>query len=235
MSKMFEFVHCTWNPIVGCLHDCVYCWARKLAETKLANTPRYKDGFRHCQFLLSEMHPKFQTNNSIVFMSDMGDWLGDWVKRQWQEEVIEVLKKNDCVRFLSCTKNPKIYSKISLPENVIRGCTIETNRKIPEWISKAPQPQERIHHMWLNQWENPSFIVVEPVLDFDLDEFTRELVELHPDFGVAVGYDNYNNGLPEPSLDKVLRLTHNLESEGLTVYRKTLREKISVLTQETKP
>jgi hypothetical protein len=41
---------------------------------------------------------------------------------------------------------------------------------------------------------------------------------------MAVGYDNYNNRLPEPTLSKTMQLIDCLEKTGITVYRKTLRE-----------
>jgi len=30
-TRMFDLVTETWNPITGCNHECVYCWARRLA------------------------------------------------------------------------------------------------------------------------------------------------------------------------------------------------------------
>ena len=33
----------TWNPVTGCKHGCEYCYARKLAETRLAHI--YENGF----------------------------------------------------------------------------------------------------------------------------------------------------------------------------------------------
>lgn len=44
-SRMFSVVSKTWNPVTGCLHGCVYCWARRLAETKLRTARRYRMGF----------------------------------------------------------------------------------------------------------------------------------------------------------------------------------------------
>ena len=43
-------------------------------------------------------------------------------------------------------------------------------------------------------------------------------------WAVAIGYDNYNNGFPEPPLSKTMQLIDELESLGIKVYRKTLRE-----------
>jgi hypothetical protein len=53
--------------------------------------------------------------------------------------------------------------------------------------------------------------------------FFASLVAAEPR-AVAIGYDNYDNKLPEPSLTKTLQLIDSLEKAGITVYRKTLRE-----------
>ncbi len=45
MDLMFEKVD-TYSPCTGCEHNCVYCYARPIAENKLRNTPKYKDGFK---------------------------------------------------------------------------------------------------------------------------------------------------------------------------------------------
>jgi hypothetical protein len=65
----------------------------------------------------------------------------------------------------------------------------------------------------------PLFISIEPGLDFDFDDMAW-LEELRP-WGVAVGYDNYGNHLPEPPLGKTWRLIEWLEG-FTTVYRKNL-------------
>jgi hypothetical protein len=40
---------------------------------------------------------------------------------------------------------------------------------------------------------------------------------------IYVGYDNYNNKLPEPSLDKNLFLIKKLRDNGFLVLEKTIR------------
>jgi len=64
---------------------------------------------------------------------------------------------------------------------------------------------------------------VEPIQDFNLDYFTERIIEIKP-WAVAIGYDNYDNKLPEPSMAKTMQLIDRLEKAGITVYRKTLRE-----------
>ena len=64
-------------------------------------------------------------------------------------------------------------------------------------------------------------VVVEPVLEFDLKEFSDALSYIRPQ-EVYIGYDNYGNKLPEPPLEKTLRLIE--ESRKFTdVHAKSLR------------
>jgi len=46
LPKMFDAIDKTWNPVIGCLHNCCYCWAKRLVETRLKNTVKYRDGFK---------------------------------------------------------------------------------------------------------------------------------------------------------------------------------------------
>jgi len=232
-TRMFPFITCTWNPIVGCLHDCVYCWARKLAETKLKSTERYRYGFKP-QFLVKELGRRFKKGDT-VFVSDMGDAFGDWVKEQWIAELFNVIRRNELTTFFCSTKNPSRYTQFFFPENVIRAATIETNREIPPEISRAPQPKDRLNAMIdMDIWDHPTFLSVEPIMDFDLDEFSQAIIEINPSFGVAVGYDNYNNHLPEPSLEKTEQLIAKLETVHIKVFRKTIRERCKPETETQK-
>ena len=52
--------------------------------------------------------------------------------------------------------------------------------------------------------------------------FERDIIKTRPKF-MAVGYDNYNNKLPEPSLARTEILIKELEAQGVKVYRKTIR------------
>jgi protein gp37 len=224
---MFPFITCTWNPITGCLHDCVYCWARKLAETKLKGTSRYKDGFKPT-FHEEELKRNFKQND-FVFVSDMGDAFGSWINQDWQEKVFRKINENPETDFLLMTKNPMAYYWLQnlIPRNCILGCTIESNA-IYNLKSKAPWQPERLKTMQKLVGDpmlpNRRFIAVEPLMDFHLDLFLDGLLKTKP-WGVAIGYDNYGNHLSEPSLDKTNQLIAKLEANNVKVFRKTIREK----------
>ena len=151
-------------------------------------------------------------------------WCGNsWVPRDWILKVLNRIRQFPHTTFFFLTKNPARYLEFLdvMPRNAILGATIETNRDEGyERISKAPKPSERIKAMIELTWPH-KLIVIEPVLDFDLEEFVKAL----KDIGlreVYVGYDNYGNKLPEPPLEKTLQLVNALR-EFTIVHVKTLR------------
>ncbi|MCD6368577.1 MAG: DUF5131 family protein [Thermoproteales archaeon] len=216
--KMFSIVTKTWNPVAGCLHYCKYCWARKLAVTKLKNSKRYRDGFRP-RLNEEEFREKFEKGD-FVFVSDMGDLFGDFMPSKWIEKVIKYIRRFPETHFLFLTKNPERYFEFLdiMPENAILGATIETNKDelyLEHVISRAPLPSRRYEAMKRLDW-NKKFISIEPVLDFNLEIFVDWLKDIAP-FLIYIGYDNYNNKLPEPPLEKTLKLIALLSEKTLVV------------------
>jgi len=231
-SKMFSIVGETWNPISGCLHHCRYCWARRLALTKLRDTRRYRNGFKP---RLNEEEFRKRFKGGVVFVSDMGDIFSPGVEDSWVIKVLRHIRKFPDTYFLFLTKNPTKYKDFLdlFPSNCILGATIETNKDdlyIEYKISSAPLPSIRYQAMKELDWPY-KFVSIEPILDFDLDIFVRWIKEINP-FMMYVGYDNYNNRLPEPPLRKTLRLIEKL-NEFTLVIKKTIRpawnEKESIL------
>jgi DNA repair photolyase len=215
---MFENITKTWNPVVGCLHNCTYCWARRLAETKLKNVERYRDGFVP-KLVEEELNKRF--HKEYVFVSDMGDLFGEWVPEEWITKVIDAIRESPTSNFLFLTKNPGRYLKyVKLyPENLVLGATIETNRDY--YVSQAPTTVERYKAMAELPYRN-KLISIEPIMDFDLETFVQWIREIKPVL-VHVGYDNYNKHLPEPSLSKTMQLIDQLRA-FTRVKTLTLRE-----------
>jgi len=198
----------TWNPITGCLHNCVYCWARKYSKRLAAmgiepyKTYDFKPAF--AEWRLRQRFPK----GSFIFVSDMGDMWGDWVPKEWIERVLRVLRTKRDSLFFFLTKNPKRYREFQdrFTSSMLLGATIETNR--PYKVTRAPPPRERFEAMRDLDWSR-KVVVIEPILDFD-PEFIDWMREIHPET-VYIGYDNYGNRLPEPTFEKTMALKRELD------------------------
>lgn len=197
----------TWNPITGCLHNCTYCWARRYAK-RLASwgiKPYKTHGFNpaFAEWRLKQRLPK----GRFIFVSDMGDMWGEWVPTEWIERVLTALRSKPNSKFLFLTKNPERYHEFQgrFAENMMLGATIETNRSYK--LTKAPTPEERFEAMKKLDWQHKT-IVIEPLLDFD-PEFVKRINEIQPEI-VYIGYDNYNNKLPEPKLSKAKMLVKKI-------------------------
>lgn len=218
-SRMFSFVHTTWNPIGGtCPYGCKYCWARKLAKQR--NMQKY---FGNTRLIEHELKRTFEPGK-VVFVGSMRDIFSEDVPIDYLHKILDVVKRNPKTYFLFLTKNPLRYEEILaiLPRNVILGVTLETNRDYK--VTKAPSPEERYFTFAPLVWMK-KFVSIEPIMDFDLDVFSNWLLDVFPKLMmVAIGYDNYGNNLPEPSLEKTTALIRKLENANIKVIRKTLRE-----------
>jgi hypothetical protein len=218
MSRMFRTIDSTYNVFVGCKFDCIYCVARSIALGRLKNSPRYRGGFKP-HLVESELSRRFKPGE-FIFVAYMGD-----IAFATREEFLRILariREFPQTDFLIQTKNPmRIYDwGIRLPDNVVLGTTIETNRGTA-MISKAPLPHDRF--VYLVGYQHPrKFLSIEPIMDFDLDILVSWVRVLKPEI-VEVGADNYHNNLVEPPWWKVEELLMRLraicprveEKEGL--------------------
>lgn len=229
MGLMFPFIDKTYNPvaILPCEYLCTYCWAEDLKSNKLRDAKRYVDLKEHHQshsIVEHELLRKFPAGY-FVFVEDMGDLFAPSIPSSIIQRVLDNLQKN--VRYLFLTKNPARYKEF-LPSldklDAVIGITAETNRSTKQF-SQAPSPEERFEAFRDIESICPKFVSIEPIMDFNINDFENEIYNIPNLWGVAVGYDNYpeKHHLPEPELSKTQQLIHDIE-EYMTVYKKTLRE-----------
>lgn len=229
---MYREARKTFNPFVGCRFNCVYC---KPSFQRLMR--RQKKRCIKCYMYEPHFHverlrqtPPRTVGDEFIFLCDCGD-VSFMSPQEW-ELLLEYVEKWSDRIFLIQSKSPICFTKYNFPSNVILGTTIETNKinfniegckyKSYREISNAPLPEERYKAM-LKVKHRRKAVTVEPILDFDLDVLVSWILNIKPEF-VYVGYDNHNCSLPEPKLEKTLKLIAELESKGMIVRRKTLRK-----------
>ena len=199
-GQMYSWVTHTWNTIKGeCPHGCIYCYMKRWGKQK------------PLRFDESELRTDLGSGN-FIFVGSSCDMFAGAILDYW---VIETLVKCDFYtgnRFLFQSKNPDGFVKFMkyFPDGR-RTClctTIETNRIYPE-MGNSPNPLKRAIAM--NQFmEFPTFVTIEPIMDFDLDEMVRLIKLCHPN-QINIGADSGNNNLPEPSKEKIMELIDELK------------------------
>jgi len=207
----------TWNVFKGCRYDCNYCVQREQAKRQ---KHRCEKCYNYEPHIHSErLNEKFKAGET-VFVAAAGD-ISFMLKKGEQIDILNAIRKYGDTTFLLQTKDPRYYLKLlhwgSLPTNIVIGTTIETNRGIIgkqpySYYSKAPYPDERIR--WMQRFNQPKFITIEPIFDFDAVVLLAWIKQIAPEF-VYVGYLNplwkaKKLQLPEPPLEKVNELCGEL-------------------------
>lgn len=127
-----EWCDSTWNPVTGCLHDCEYCYARKIANRFKCSTEVFANKVLHSEMISSGIYegtyrcafpfgfkPTFYNERLVIpnnwkkgrniFVCSMADLFGDWVPDEWINEVMKACANAPQHNYLFLTKNPKRY------------------------------------------------------------------------------------------------------------------------------
>lgn len=138
-KSKIEWCDSTWNPVTGCLHECEYCYARRIANRfkgydkitlpdlsiskglNVLEVPAAKNGevapypfdFNPTfhKYLLDK--PQSWKKPRTVFVCSMADLFGEWVPDSWIEEVFAACEKAPQHRYLFLTKNPQRYGELA--------------------------------------------------------------------------------------------------------------------------
>jgi len=154
----------SWNPITGCLNGCPYCFARKLAEGRLAHI--YPNGFEPTFWPGRLDEPGKVKRPGNVFVCSMGDIFGYGVEDAWIEAVIKAMEQHSHHNYLLLTKRPDLYGlrwklKKHIPRDCWLGITIDGNSRNNHvrmvWLSEKSWVNAHYH-------EGPKFVSFEPLL-----------------------------------------------------------------------
>jgi protein gp37 len=133
-----EYGDFAWNPVIGCLRGCPYCWARGFAKrfwnTYYNNEYRYRKPIGEPVILRANLitfkptflehnfakeFPKKPSTILVGFMSDIAYWNPEWIER-----VLNKIKEYPQHKFVFLTKDYKVYNNYKFPRNCLLGITI---------------------------------------------------------------------------------------------------------------
>ena len=128
----------SWNPVTGCLHGCVYCYAREIATNE-----RFKDGFpAGFTPLFHQQRLDAPANTTIpaphlddpayqrVFVCSMADLYGRWVPDEWIQQVHASMLASPQWQYLLLTKFPGRYPGLKLPPESWVGTSVDEQKRV---------------------------------------------------------------------------------------------------------
>lgn len=195
-GNMYQFVTHTWNTIKGeCPHNCAYCYMKRWGKQP------------ELHFDEKELKTDLGSGN-FIFVGSSCDMWAYQIPINWIIDTAAHCRYFNKNKYLFQTKNSiRLYNlRPCLPQNVVLGTTIETNRSYPE-MGIAPDVKKRAWGMFqLNSYGFETMITVEPIMDFDLDKLVGIIKFAEPKWVNIGANTNSKVKLPGPKPDKVKEL-----------------------------
>ncbi len=231
-GNMYDWVTHTWPCVHGeCPHQCSYCYV-KAQSKRFPNSAKAYSGI-----------PRFVGENDklgegrTIFVANTNDLFADSVPALVINRVIQKINENPDNFYIIQTKNPRRllnWIQYFKEPNLIVGTTIETDRFVDlEKLSRAPHPMDRASAMLdirLHGKARSTFITIEPIMDFYLDDLVRLIETAWPSW-VNIGADSKNNGLKEPTWEQVQDLIGAMNLIGVEVREKSNLERLKAVTK----
>ena len=200
---MYKWVTHLWSPISGCPHQCTYCYVRTFKELS-------------ANIKIDKTFPNLGTGRTL-FVGYECDMFAQAVPLEMIDRVMEhlskylhninVLQSKNPMRIWNYLRDWQAINAYRLSQmRFIIGTTIETNRAMMlRKISGAPSPIDRAEGIGRLKGINrhaKTFVTIEPILDFDVDEMHNLIRVAKPSF-VNIGADSKNHKLNEPTPEKI--------------------------------
>ncbi len=195
-----------WNCVWGCLNNCEYCYAKKLARrfwkkmyekeweyldkqdllennTQLLILEEHLKNFKPI-FLESSFNKPFPKRPARIFSNSMSE-CAFW-KEEWWKKILKKIYKNSQHTFIFLTKFPIKIPLNEIPRNIWVGVSIDNTTKWKMWqdlVKTIPYGKGKL------------FISFEPLLNFDESDLSN-LFNPKPDW-IIIG--SQTNPLRLPS------------------------------------
>ena len=139
----------TWNPIVGCEGMCPWCYARRIARTRLAHLCPSCATFiphLHAERLLEPVHIK---KPALVFADSMSDLWGPGIDPEWRNLIRHGMALAPWHQFVILTKRPDLITRWDVDcwlDNAWLGVSITSGKDWWRWEALATLPED-IHKL----------------------------------------------------------------------------------------
>jgi hypothetical protein len=152
-------------------------------------------------------------SSNFIFVGSSCDMFADNIPEEWIINTISYCEGFNN-NYLFQSKNPSRMSyyilRACFPYNSVVCTTIESNKFYPDIMGVTPTPYYRAMYMSRISKIYPTYVTIEPIMDFDLKELVELIKICHP-VQVNIGADSGNNHLPEPPKEKILELIDELK------------------------
>lgn len=213
-GNMYPFVDWHWSPIKGkCKHECSYC------STLHTRAKKYYEGEPY----LSEKELKTNLRtDSFIFVGSMADIWCNWIPDEWINKILQHCRKYNN-KYLFQSKNPVRFLEFrqKLPDDIMLGTTIETNRF---WLCSSNAQDTFNRHIsmtLLNCLRIEKMVSIEPILDFDVDVLLYWITLIKPKL-ITIGADSCGHNLKEPSSEKIQELINELRKFTKVILKSNL-------------
>jgi protein gp37 len=173
-TDLVDWARWTWNPVTGCKHDCIYCYARDIANRFYAEKfePTYRperlEAPRNTRLPGDAQAAETiieRTAWKNVFVCSMADLFGRWVPDEWIDGVFDSCRKSPEWNYLFLTKFPLRYEKLDFPETAWVGTSVDEQKRVAnaekafsritapvKWLSVEPM-RERLQFSRLDLFD----------------------------------------------------------------------------------
>lgn len=142
-----EWTDYSWNPITGCLHNCWYCYAKKLFT-------RFGKSFEPTFYPERLLELKKLKKPAKIFVCSVADLFAEWTKPEWRNAVLDEIQKPEYnhLTFQLLTKNPENI-RLKAKDNIWMGTTITKQCELHNLINLV------------NNYAGLKFLSFEPILE----------------------------------------------------------------------
>ncbi|MFZ4569729.1 MAG: DUF5131 family protein [Bacteroidales bacterium] len=184
-----EWCDYTWNPIMGCLNNCSWCWARRMNDRF-----QFIPDFNMPVFFPGRLkEPETLKVPSRIAVCLMGDVFSPGVCDEWINRVLLTIRQNDQHQFMLLTKFPQRYYDFIIPSNCWLGTSISCMEEV--W---------RLEILSGITCKFPKFLSIEPLLgpmhDADLTMMDHVYVGAQTGPGAMIPQNDWIQSIKHPNI-----------------------------------